>query len=64
MAYDLNPTVELVENPRSGETMVEDFTVDTTKTLKELEWHPEREVSAAIECRIEANEGPGESQNP
>jgi len=64
MAYDLNPTVELVENPRSGETMVEDFTVDTTKTLKELGWHPEREVSAAIECRIEAKEGPGESQNP
>ena len=53
-AYDLDPAVELVENPRSGETMVESFTVDTARTHEELGWHPERDVAAAIERRIDA----------
>jgi len=53
-AYDLEPAVELVENPRSGETMVEEFTVDTTRTREELGWQAQREVPAAIERRIDA----------
>ena len=53
-AYDLDPAVELVENPRSGETMVEAFTVDTARTHEELGWEAQRGVAAAIERRIDA----------
>jgi nucleoside-diphosphate-sugar epimerase len=53
-AHDLDTAVELVENPRSGETMVEAFTVDTTKTHEELGWEAQRGVAAAIERRIDA----------
>lgn len=36
----LNVSVELVDNPRSGETMVEQFSVDTSKTQAKLDWKP------------------------
>lgn len=45
---DLETTVELVENPRSGETMVEQFGVDTSKTHSELDWTPTRSVEATV----------------
>ncbi len=44
----LETTVELVENPRSGETMVEQFSVDTSKTRSELGWEPTRTVEDSI----------------
>ena len=40
MADDLGPTVELMENPLSGETMVEEFTVSTARTHEEVGWQP------------------------
>jgi UDP-glucose 4-epimerase len=40
--------VSLVENPRSGETMVEDFAVDTSRAVEELGWEPEYTVESSI----------------
>ncbi|MHB9287984.1 NAD-dependent epimerase/dehydratase family protein [Halobacteriales archaeon Cl-PHB] len=42
------PPVELVENPRSAETLVADFAVDTTKLTEELGWEPERTVEETV----------------
>ena len=46
--------IELVENPRSGETVVESFEVDTTKAGKELGWKPEHTLKATIRDRLRA----------
>ena len=53
----LSPDVELVENPRSGETMVEQFSVDTSKTHEELGWEPTRSVETTIQQQIVDNAG-------
>ncbi|MFB6141788.1 MAG: NAD-dependent epimerase/dehydratase family protein [Halorientalis sp.] len=44
----LDPAVELVENPRSGETMVESFPVDTSDARTTLGWEPERSVAGTV----------------
>ena len=44
----LDPNIELVENPRSAEAMVERFTVDTSKTRDQLGWKPKRTVEESI----------------
>ena len=49
------PDVELAENPRSGETMVEQFGVDTAKTHAELGWEPTHTVEETIRRQIRAN---------
>ncbi|GAB3669316.1 NAD-dependent epimerase/dehydratase family protein [Halopiger thermotolerans] len=43
-----DPEVTVVENPRSGETMVEEFTVDTSKTQEELMWEPKHAIEDSI----------------
>lgn len=48
----LDTAVELVENPRSGETMVERFTVDTSKTHAELGWEPTWSIEDAIDEQL------------
>lgn len=40
--------ISLVENPRSGETMVEDFAVDTSRAREKLNWKPTHTVEQAI----------------
>jgi len=40
--------VDLVENPRSGETLVSDFRVDTTAAHERLGWEPEHDVATSI----------------
>ncbi|MDV7349188.1 NAD-dependent epimerase/dehydratase family protein [Halorubrum distributum] len=40
----LNVDVELIENPRSGETMTEQFEVDISATTTRLAWEPEHSV--------------------
>jgi UDP-glucose 4-epimerase len=40
--------IQLVDNPRSGETLVEDFAVDTTKAREQLGWEPEHTVDASV----------------
>jgi UDP-glucose 4-epimerase len=45
---DLDPTVELVENPRGNETLVSDFAVDTTRAREQLGWEPEHSVESSV----------------
>ena len=44
----INVDVELVENPRSGETMVEEFGVDTSKAKNKLRWRCFQTVSDSV----------------
>jgi nucleoside-diphosphate-sugar epimerase len=44
----IGPEVRLVENPRAGETFVEEFGVDTTRIREELGWEPRESVEATI----------------
>ena len=44
----LDPEVQLVENPRGGETLVDEFGVDTTRIREELGWAPRESVEATI----------------
>jgi UDP-glucose 4-epimerase len=44
----LDPEVRLVENPRKGETLVDEFGVDTTRIREELGWAPRESVEATI----------------
>jgi UDP-glucose 4-epimerase len=45
---DLDPDIDLVENPRSGETLVDTFAVDTTAARERLGWEPQDSVRASI----------------
>ncbi|GAB3687939.1 NAD(P)-dependent oxidoreductase [Salinarchaeum chitinilyticum] len=45
--------VELVENPRSAETMVEDFAVDTSRARERLGWVPEFDVESSVRELLE-----------
>ena len=40
--------VQLVDNPRSAEILVEEFTVVTTKAREQLGWEPEHTVDASV----------------
>ena len=40
--------VELVKNPRGNETLVSEFSVDTSRARQELGWKPERTVEESI----------------
>jgi nucleoside-diphosphate-sugar epimerase len=51
----LETTVKLVENPRSGETMVEQFDVDTSKTQAELDWEPTWSIEETIHEQLSSN---------
>ena len=46
--FDRDVIVELVENPRSGETMVESFEVDYSRAASELDWEPAQTVESSI----------------
>jgi nucleoside-diphosphate-sugar epimerase len=48
----IDTEVRLVENPRSGETLVDQFTVDTSRTKSELGWEPTRTVEETIRSVI------------
>jgi nucleoside-diphosphate-sugar epimerase len=43
------PLIELVENPRSDETLVSEFAVDTTAARDDLDWRPTHDVASSIE---------------
>jgi nucleoside-diphosphate-sugar epimerase len=45
---NVDTDIELVENPRSGETLVDEFVVDTTRAREELGWEPTRTVESTI----------------
>jgi nucleoside-diphosphate-sugar epimerase len=46
--HGLDPSVELVENPRGNETLVSDFQVDTSRTRRDLGWEPTQTVEATV----------------
>ncbi|MEF8864005.1 MAG: NAD-dependent epimerase/dehydratase family protein [Haloarculaceae archaeon] len=46
--------IQLVDNPRSGETLVEEFTVDTTRARDRLGWEPEHTVGESIRDLLRA----------
>jgi UDP-glucose 4-epimerase len=55
---DLDPAVELVENPRAGEeTLVDEFAVDTTRARDRLGWTPERTVEASVRTLFQRRAG-------
>jgi UDP-glucose 4-epimerase len=47
----------LVDNPRSGETLVEDFSVDTSTTRTQFGWQPEHTVAESIRTLLRTNAG-------
>jgi UDP-glucose 4-epimerase len=44
----VEPPVELVENPRGNETLVKDFSVDTSRTREILGWEPRETVAETV----------------
>ena len=49
---DIETEVSLVENPRSGETLVSEFEVDTTKARDELGWEATHSVEESIRALV------------
>lgn len=49
---DIDADIALVENPRGGETLVDTFSVDTTKTRDQLDWEPKTAVEDAIRTQF------------
>ncbi|MFC5972290.1 NAD-dependent epimerase/dehydratase family protein [Halomarina salina] len=45
---DLDPDIEMVENPRSGETLVDSFPVDWSAAREQLGWEPQESVESSI----------------
>jgi len=45
---DLDPEVRLVENPRAGETLVDEFGVDATRIREDLGWEPQESIEATV----------------
>ena len=45
---DLSVDIDLVENPRSGETMVEEFSVNFSKAREQLGWDLKYDVSESV----------------
>ena len=52
---DVSVDVELVENPRSAETLVEDFTVDTSKANELLKWEARNTVKESVRKLLQRN---------
>lgn len=48
----IDPDIELVENPRSGETLTDTFTVDTTDVREQLGWQAELTVEDAVRTAL------------
>lgn len=49
---DIDTDIELVENPRASETLVDSFAVDTTRTREELGWSVEHSLEGAVRERL------------
>jgi len=58
-ASELNRDIEisLVENPRSGETLVDEFAVDISRARTELGWKPTHTVESSIQRLLEVKSG-------
>ncbi|WP_227356302.1 NAD-dependent epimerase/dehydratase family protein [Haladaptatus salinisoli] len=45
---DVDVDVQLVDNPRGNETLVEEFSVDTSKARTELDWTADEEIEDSV----------------
>ena len=54
---DRDPSIELVENPRDDESMVEEFPVDTSRARDELGWSPRYSIDESIRAVVERRLG-------
>jgi UDP-glucose 4-epimerase len=45
---EVDVDIELVENPRDGETMVEEFSVDISKAKEIIGWEPAETVADSV----------------
>lgn len=50
---DIDVDVELVENPREDETLVEEFTVDSTRARRDLGWTVENSVEGDVRTLLQ-----------
>lgn len=53
---DRRVEIQFVENPRSGETLVEGFAVDISKAHERLDWEPEHAVEESEPAQGERRE--------
>jgi len=53
LGYEVD--ISLVDNPRGGETLVEDFTVDISTARDRLGWQPQHTVEESIRTLLRAN---------
>ena len=51
--HGIEVEIELVENPRSGETMVEEFGVDISKMKKQNDWEPQEGIEESIQSLLQ-----------
>jgi UDP-glucose 4-epimerase len=47
--FDVETDIKLVENPRSAETMVEEFSVNISQTKEEIGWVPRKKVPESVQ---------------
>lgn len=53
--FGIDVQIELVENPRSDETMVEEFSVDTSKARETLGWTPQKDLRESVSKLLSQN---------
>lgn len=53
--FDFSPSIQLVDNPRT-ETLVKDFSVDTTKARETLGFSPQYTIEKAVREMLESDE--------
>lgn len=51
--HGIDTEIELIDNPRSGETLTETFTVDATDARERLGWQPEHTINDAIRTALQ-----------
>jgi UDP-glucose 4-epimerase len=53
--FGINVDIDLVENPRAGETMVKEFGVDTSQAREILDWTPTESIRESVEQLLRRN---------
>ena len=53
--FGINVDINLVENPRAGETMVKEFGVDTSQAREILDWTPTESIRESVEQLLRRN---------
>lgn len=53
---EIEADIDLIDNPRSAETLVDTFTVDTTDAYDRLGWQPEYTIEDAVRKQLQRND--------